>query len=584
MIKSLLGSTPEKLLTKTVASTIIPSHENGHDDKNDPHTVATHPWMNADERWQRSNASSNITDLVRSVVQDIESGVVVPEEDYITSSLTTFLRQLEHPPNKRSRPLTTNQRAPEQNKIAMPPFDAALTVLRWTKTSKDDNDTVPMDWMTHILPREMFQQACQRVYFAIEDHDEADFILANSYLARIFAQYMQATELEDYGRHSASCRFNLRTAMSSLPLHAQPSLETTAALAVSAFTAIESSQASMAWNFISAALNMSQTLGYHWNSPSRNVDPAMQDLQNGLFWIIYRLERSLALRFNRSSNIRDSEITVPENPANIRHIRLGRIHGKIYDLLYSDAAVAKTNAHSRCNAAEVLAGELQEIIQGMKDQLRHTSYEDPMKRMSLLCDIICQSSTLTLIFRAATPSIGTSHSVSDRCIATCREVLDMHHQCMTIARNGSHNKESVAMYTNWNLVHVPFVPFIIVFYRALQFFDLSDLAYLERFAASLRSEIASSNSTTHTFQLYEVLYQTARLHIAKYSQSAQLNPFLSKTATGFASHLEFAQFGADAVCAVHGSSPFETTSVFDFDSWCYDNQQMMNLLDDNTWV
>jgi hypothetical protein len=286
----------------------------------------------------------------------------------------------------------------------------------------------------------------------------------------------------------------------------------------------------------------------------------------------------LALRFNRSSNIRDSEITTQEIPASIRHIRLGRIHGRIYDLLYGRQAMEETNEISRGNAAEILAIELQQIIQGMKDQLQHVGYQDPMKRMKLMCDIVCQSSTLALILRAAPTPIDTSYSVSDRCIATAREVLDMHHQCVMIARNGENNSQ---MYTNWNLVHVPFVPFIILFYRAVQLCNTSDLAILERFAASLRPEIASNDSTTHTFHLYDVLYQTARLHIERYRRRTQSDPLLSKAVTGFASHLEFAQFGADAACATQSSSP---SGTFDFDGWCYDDQHLLSLLDDNTWV
>ena len=541
--------------------------------------VATHPWMNAAERWQRIN-TSKITDIVRSVVHDIESGAIVSDEDSALLSLKRFLHIVDGPSKRRAQTFTGRRRAPEQSEVSLPPFDAAVTVLRWAKANDDDD--AQTGWMCHILPREMFQEACQRVYFAIDDHDEVDFILANGYLTYVFADYKYTTQIEEYQDHGELCRLNLQNAMLRLPLHALPSLKLVAALALSAFTAIESSQAFMAWNFVSTALNMCQTLGYHRNNVYNAAEQAMQDAQSRLFWLIYRLERSLSFRFNRSSNIRDSEITIPENPASMRHIRLGRIHGKIYELLYSPAALAETNAHWKGNAAELLATELQQMTQEMKEQLRDGSSEDLTKRIHLLCDLICQSSTLTLILRAVSPSPGASAGVSDQCVATAREVLDMHQECMATTRSCVNDPFKVVIYANWNLVHVPFVPFMILFSRAVQLCDLSDLALLERFAASLQTEIASSDSPTHTFQLYEILYQTARLHISRHSHITQTGPTISKDLTSTVPDLDFAQFGADAGLTTQSSSPFGTTAAFDLSSWYYDNQHLMSLLDDNT--
>ena len=216
----------------------------------------------------------------------------------------------------------------------------------------------------------------------------------------------------------------------------------------------------------------------------------------------------------------------------------------------------------------------------MKDQLRRASSDDLTKRIHFLCDLICQSSTLTLILRAVSPSSGASAGVSDQCVATAREVLDMHQQCMATTRDCKNDPSKVLLYANWNLVHVPFVPFIILFSRAIQLYDLSDLSRLERFAASLQTEMTSSVSSTHTFQLYEVLCQTARLHISRHSHNTQIGPTMSKNMTSIAPDVDFAQFGGDPGLTAQSSSPFGTTA-FDLGAWYYDNQHLMSLLDDN---
>jgi len=116
----------------------------------------------------------------------------------------------------------------------------------------------------------------------------------------------------------------------------------------------------MAWTFISAASNLCQTLGYH--RLSSNIANGQQQLaETQLFWIVYRTEKSLALRLGRASTIRDIEITLRIHPNEPRFIKLGRIQGRVYDRLYSPEALSKS-APERGNEAEDIAGELRRMI------------------------------------------------------------------------------------------------------------------------------------------------------------------------------------------------------------------------------
>lgn len=116
----------------------------------------------------------------------------------------------------------------------------------------------------------------------------------------------------------------------------------------------------MAWTFISAASNLCHTLGYN-RSLSGQDSQHQRVAETQLFWTMYKMEKSLALRLGRASTIRDSDITLRTDPDEPRFIELGRIQGSVYDRLYSPGALSKS-AVERGNAAEDIAVELRKMI------------------------------------------------------------------------------------------------------------------------------------------------------------------------------------------------------------------------------
>ena len=127
----------------------------------------------------------------------------------------------------------------------MPPLDAAVSVLRWARgqvpLSFGDSTCLTynvaangrqprMVWISRVLPLETFSDICRKIYFAIDDYNEIEFILANGYLSYIFCEHISVSGLSDYQEYSRLCRENLQTACARLPLLLPPSMEVIAAL------------------------------------------------------------------------------------------------------------------------------------------------------------------------------------------------------------------------------------------------------------------------------------------------------------------------------------------------------------------
>lgn len=102
--------------------------------------------------------------------------------------------------------------------------------------------------------------------------------------------------------------------------------------------------------------------------------PDIQQDKMGLFWSIYCLDKALSLRLGRSSSIQDYDISLPmtfeasavAEPWKTIHklwIRLARIQGKVYELLYSPAALAQPE-EDRVSYARQLAEEMQLTVMG----------------------------------------------------------------------------------------------------------------------------------------------------------------------------------------------------------------------------
>lgn len=97
--------------------------------------------------------------------------------------------------------------------------------------------------------------------------------------------------------------------------------------------------------------------------------PSIQQAKAGLFWSIYCLDKALSLRLGRASSIQDYDISLsmdfdagyvvePWITIYPLWMRLARIQGKVYELLYSPAALAQPE-DDRVSHARQLASDMQ---------------------------------------------------------------------------------------------------------------------------------------------------------------------------------------------------------------------------------
>ncbi|TAQ88823.1 hypothetical protein B7494_g2840 [Chlorociboria aeruginascens] len=129
---------------------------------------------------------------------------------------------------------------------------------------------------------------------------------------------------------------------------------------------------------------------------------------------------------------------------------------------------------------------------------------------------------------------SSSNSVLDDCVIVARDILEIHQHYMMAVRSCESDPCIATKYAHWlntalhrAILHTPFVPFNILFTRTIQLLDITDLARLDRFAASFKPEVASLGLTTYPYRLYELLCQAARL----YAPSIPVDPALNNPDT-----------------------------------------------------
>ncbi|KAF2794397.1 hypothetical protein K505DRAFT_304056 [Melanomma pulvis-pyrius CBS 109.77] len=450
----------------------------------------------------------------------------------------------------------------------MPPLQAAVYILRW---AKDHPEYYKVSWLSRILPLDKFTEICQKVYFAVEDYTDIDFVLANGYLYWLFSEYFVISESDVYRGYCVQCRQNLHIALSRIPFILPPTMDTVAALTIGALRAIETSKGTLAWTFSSAASSLCQTLGYHRLPSTKNAQEPARNAESILFWTVYGLDRTLSLRLGRAPNIQE-EVTLPPNPNESRCTKIGRIIGKTHDQLFGPSGLSRPE-NERIMSAEILATEVRTLIELSKNEesssiLQSDAFkDDKMRSVYLGTEQIIEYSLLTLILQVPSMSGVPSSSMSEECAAAARVTLEMYEQCVRTL----HESEPFMMtkWTGWTVMHTSFVPFLVLLSRSVQFSDLNELSRLESFVASLQPKVLSSglSARPHRHRLFELLCQVARFEI-----ESNVATNLGHGSANQTDRFDFTSLGA--------GTGFGTEDIL-FGEWFDENQIDMTLLDDD---
>ncbi|KAF5621719.1 fungal specific transcription factor [Fusarium sp. NRRL 25303] len=402
--------------------------------------------------------------------------------------------------------------------LPMPPVEKAFICLRMAK----ENPRVRFFWDNEATS---FTDIFLKVY-SPGDITHADLITVNAGLYWLFRQCRQIItdpwQKADLETQALICRDNLETVLANLPFH-QPCNITTS------IYCLETCKPSAAWDFIASASHLSQTLGLHSKATMALDPPDLRNTKIRIFWLVYIQEKALSLRLGRSSTIRDADITIPvpsiESRPDIGYFGqldkmkgLASLQGKIYDQLYSSAALAQPQA-VRAARARGLASELEVHANSVGpsdklylDAMRQATSSEFVKAFACTTKVL-HLSLFCLIFRAIPADTKQGGMLGSECIDSAHRALEAHKEWQSVV--ATLQDEFLDTYVHLALIHSPFVPFVVVFCHIIETGDRNGLELLESVIKTLQpvSDSAFSSGARKEFHLFKALYDAARKYL-----------------------------------------------------------------------
>ncbi|XXH05289.1 hypothetical protein Hte_011714 [Hypoxylon texense] len=428
------------------------------------------------------------------------------------------------------------------SQLPMAPLAVVVNVLRELKERKPVTFTL----ICAFDSVDYFTEQCKKVYFPTENFSQATFVSVNAGLYYLFqektalaVQAGDTTAASAYREHGNTCRDNLETALANLSLLMPSRKETVESLIMAASYATEVSKPSLAWQLNAAACQVCLALGYHRKDFLPGETEHTRNRRVTRFWLVYILDKALALRFGRSSNLQDYDITVPrrlgplgefEEHRETIHgwLRHAEAQGETYEKLYSPIALlqpVEQRVQSARACAESLLREADKLVETRKRLESEGSVEssgsDAISAMLLKSDEVSILSTLTLVYRAVPPGAmaappGPSSMFCVECIDCARHVVQLHLECTELFRD---KPELATAYMHWAILFSPFIPFIVLFCHAIENCHTGDLQRVEKFKTSLEPFRSVSEPVDRLYRLCEVLYNVAVLYFeAKQNQ------------------------------------------------------------------
>ncbi|KAK3296563.1 uncharacterized protein B0H64DRAFT_374636 [Chaetomium fimeti] len=431
---------PAKPSTTTTVASSSPSSHGGYSNQ----TQVTGTMVEGESSLTAQSVFAN------DLLQKVASRDSRPEMRERIEALRHMVETLKKQPaaHEMKYPNAKTVRPPALEGCELPPMEATLQVLKLARSNKQ----LGVAWFFQLFGMDRFPELCVAVHMA-EEYNAAQFLTVNITLHFLFRAYgsLLPEKEEEYFRLSRLCSVNTETALSNLPLHLPATDDVIVALSFGAYYAIELAKPSLAWILSSKASELCQSLGYHRSATFTNESPEEVQSKQFLFWGVYTIDKSLALRLGRSSTIQDYDVTVPDPGADASPgaseypiacffglwVIASRIHGQIYELLYCPDAIAQPDP-IRKSRAQLLLDQLGELDASTRDTAakwdqfsRATAGEDTTD-FFLLSDLVLRLSTRTLIHRAVPNPPGSPTTFTEPCIQTARETLRCHQECMAV--------------------------------------------------------------------------------------------------------------------------------------------------------
>ncbi|WQF78917.1 hypothetical protein CDEST_03931 [Colletotrichum destructivum] len=404
--------------------------------------------------------------------------------------------------------------------MPLPPTSAVISVLRQL------NDSPPSSFfvLRCFLSSAAFIDLCRNVYFSVDDYSTTDFIIVNSGLYYLFTEYFCPVDnvhlQKQFLSWGALCRNALAAAVTSLGAGLSARVENVQALILGAAHAIEMAKPWLAWRLICFAAQLCVAAGFHDESLTIGADKT-RDTKALLFWHVFALEKTLALRVGRASLIRDCDINLSKDIGSLSlpplwdkmvpfWVANALIHGKLYELLYSRAAQSLSQDELVSRADQLLV-DLQPIepFSGINSMSSTTT---PLSRLEDVLTVsrkVMYYTTATLICRAKTLHASTP-SFSADCLDNARRAFDSHHECVPMINDDRH---IMNVYLHWRVLQTPFIPVIVIFCNIIETQDEDDAQRLRNFVSSLERGAHLSPSAREFYQMCEDLNRIAQKHM-----------------------------------------------------------------------
>ncbi|KXH36104.1 hypothetical protein CSIM01_10613 [Colletotrichum simmondsii] len=250
----------------------------------------------------------------------------------------------------------------------------------------------------------------------------------------------------------AMCRNALTAAVATINAGLSAKAKNVQALILGTTHAIEMAKPWLAWRLICFAAQLCMAAGFHDESLIVADDESTRNAKALLFWHVYGLEKTLALRVGRASMIGDSDIDIPKGLNLVCLPRLwdkvvpfwvsnASVHSKIYDLLYSRSAQLVSQEDLSDRADGLLADlKLIEPVNLVNSTIVSANDTEPTTKLEDVLAIsakVMYYTTGTLICRART-SRASVPSFSPDCLAYARATIDAHLECVPLMSGDLH--------------------------------------------------------------------------------------------------------------------------------------------------
>ncbi|ETN36903.1 uncharacterized protein HMPREF1541_07890 [Cyphellophora europaea CBS 101466] len=372
---------------------------------------------------------------------------------------------------------------PELAGLILPPMSLVLKLLKIARM------TVQRWLIEHQIMRyDDFARVCQKVYFPMEEYSIYTWIIVNGGLFNLFRdvdnklpEHLGITRAE-LNAHQQLCRKNVDTAVHSLRLCVEPSLEACQSIIIGASLAMEYGQASSAWRLTCTAARMCLDLGLHRLPSGDDNDGRRKRLT---FWYVYTMDKGLAFNFGRTPNVHDYDITVdrPSWPADLggdlddkswgtmflAMVEFAVLQGDIYEQLFSVSA-QRQPVEVRSERARTFVQKLE--IANVKDipWLEQAKFSVLTSEMFIEC-------LLAIVYRVIPPK-QPAHPLQscDEAVHSSRKALALLFEAWNIVKEEP--PENWVLFINCTLLFVPFVPIIVIFGNTIAQRNHGDLALL----------------------------------------------------------------------------------------------------------